>query len=52
MRQVEHKEMRQMKDDLVNNYSVSPLKIRKAGLEEMQSLQHEQQQLEQSRNSS
>ena len=38
---VEHKEMRQIKDELINNYSVSPMKIRKAGLEEMQSLMSE-----------
>ena len=34
-RQMEHKEVRQMKDELVRNYSVSPHKIRKAGVEEM-----------------
>jgi len=35
VRAVEHKEIRLMQDDLVKNYSVSPVKIRKAGLEEM-----------------
>ena len=34
-RAVHHKEIRDMQDDLVKNYNVSPIKIRKAGLEEM-----------------
>ena len=40
-----------MQDELVKNYSVSPVKIRKAGLEEMQSLKNEEM-LAQSRNGS
>ena len=39
-RAVKHQEIRQMQDDLVKNYSVSPVKIRKAGIEEMQSLKN------------
>ena len=32
-----------MKEELVRNYSVSPLKVRRAGLEEVQSLMSEAQ---------
>ena len=39
-RAVKHAEIRQMQDDLVKNYSVSPVKIRKAGIEEMKSLKN------------
>jgi len=42
IRQVGHKEIRTLQDDLVKNYSVSPVKIRRAGLEEMQSLKNEE----------
>ena len=48
-RAVDHKEIRKMQDDLVKNYNVSPIKIRKAGIEEMQSLKREEQ-MAQSRN--
>lgn len=40
-----------MKDDLVKNYNVSPVKIRKAGLEELESIKKEEL-LAQTRNSS
>lgn len=50
VRAVDHKEIRSMQDDLVKNYSVSPVKIRKAGIEEMKSLKNEEM-LQQSRNS-
>lgn len=49
MRAVDHKEIRQLQDDLVKNYNVSPVKIRKAGIEEMQSLKN-QELLQESRN--
>ena len=49
VRAVDHKEIRQMQDDLVKNYNVSPVKIRKAGIEEMKSLKNDEL-LSQSRN--
>ena len=36
VRAVEHKEIRSMQDELVQNFHVSPTKIRKAGVEEME----------------
>lgn len=41
-RAVDHKEIRSMQDELVKNYNVSPVKIRKAGIEEMQTLKKQE----------
>ena len=34
-RAVNEKEIKALKDDLIKNYSVSPIKIRKAGIDEL-----------------
>ena len=49
VRAVDHKEIRKMQDELVKDFNVSPVKIRKAGIEEMQSLKKEEM-IAQSRN--
>lgn len=50
-RAVQETEIKQLRDDLVNNYNVSPIKIRRAGLEEMQKIKQEEM-LAKSRNDS
>jgi len=35
VRAVDQKEIKAIKEDLVKNYNVSPIKIRKAGIEEL-----------------
>ena len=41
-RAVNHEEIKVLKEDLIKNYNVSPIKIRKAGLEELEQLKQEE----------
>ena len=50
-RAVQETEMKQLREELINSYNVSPIKIRRAGLEEMQQIR-QQEMIAQTRNGS